>query len=286
MQTGLNEVHRNPLWWLAAKTSLMFFWLSAVLLKLFQGGELLYPTGIFSFLSGHFMSLYPVKGLIVILLILFCVLYLLEKQMHITTTALSVLSVLIITYQESNGIYARAAPYSLAFIGQSIAYFQGKGVAENRVLYPVQLIAAAYTLAGIAKLIDSGHAWFTDGSFFALQILKNYSYLYADSADLVYLNKGNQISSWLTSHPVFNSVILAIALILELFCLVALVSGSVRFLWGLGLFGMHIGIAVLMGIGFSSIFFPMLIFFINPIYWLITAIIEATKTLSRFVRRV
>lgn len=284
MPASLNSIHREGLWWFTAKLSLLLLWMPAMVLKLFQGGEPLYPSGIFMLINGHFMALPLVKWILAASMLVAGILYLFEKYMHYTTAVLSMLSVLIISYQESNGIYARAAPYSLVFIGQFIAYVRRQQIEENRVLYTIQLIAAAYTLAGITKVADSGINWFTEGSLFALQILKNYTYLWADTAQESYLLTGNQISTWLTTHPAYTSTLLALALILELFCLLALINGTIRMVWGLGLLGMHIGIAVVMGIGFSSIFFPMLIFFINPAYWIAITGQHSYRGLTRLIR--
>lgn len=197
--------------------------------------------------------------------------YLLEIKMISTTLLLFIISCIVMSYHESNGLFARATVFSVIWFFQFSAYAQhffkpDFDLRYWRVQYSVQAIAATYTLAGIAKLWASGIGWINAGPLFAIQVMKNYSFLYFDIGDITFMEKGKFIANQLINHEAFLTVILTISLILETFCLVAIIKPQLKIIFAVGMIIMHIGIAITMGIGISAIAFPLLIFFINPLY--------------------
>ncbi len=248
-------------------------WFLAMAFKVKSAGDCLYPVGVCRLYS--FEPLFTTllgKGLL-LMVMAFCVWrYIFEKNMVLVLWAMFLLSILIITYQESTGIFARATVYSTVLGAQLLAYYlngrlQVFNLRKYRVLFSVQMVAAGYTLAGIAKLRASGLGWAFDIPEFALQVFKNHFFLYADSGMSTHFDRGYAIASFLLSEPVLGTMLLEIALVLEAACLVVLIGWRIRMLWGVALMLMHLGIAYIMGIGISAIAFPMVIFFINPVFW-------------------
>ena len=170
--------------WLCVRVSMMLFWIPLMLLMISQCHDCPYPTGICRIYSFSFFFSMPGKVILFIFLGIASGFYLTDKGMVYATGALFVLSCIITSYHESNGIFYRSTAMSAIFGVQFIAYLIDQ-VSDNfdikysRIHYPVQIIAALYTLAAIAKLKASGLAWVNSGDLFPLQILKNYSFLYS-----------------------------------------------------------------------------------------------------------
>lgn len=267
----LNELS----YWYWAKISLGVFWFFAMFFKVLNPGICSYPVGIcklytFEPLFGNALGRYSLIGVMMIAVWF----YIKERYMLWTTLVLFSISLIIITYQESSGNFARATVYTTVWGAQFLAYLLyniDRKFDINRyiVQFSIQMVAAAYTLAGIAKLKASGIGWIYDGPNFSLQVIKNYYFLYADSGHVQYLDKGMLIADFIVQHPLTTALLLGSALLLEFGCLIVLVSDRTRIIWGIGLVGMHLGIAYIMGIGISAIAFPMVILFINPLYWLV-----------------
>lgn len=268
-----NDSTGGDTYWYWAKVTFGIMWLLAMAFKVKSVGHCLYPVGIC-----RLYSFEPLFTTLVGKSLLLCAMafsvwqYIREKNMITVLCMMFLLSVLIITYQESTGNFARATVYSTVLGAQLLAYilharFMDFDLQKHRILFSVQMVAAGYTLAGIAKLRASGLEWAFRTPEFALQVFKNHFFLYADSGMDSHLERGQAIVSFLMSHPALSACMLGMALVLEAACLLVLIGGRTRVLWGIGLVLMHLGIAYVMRIGISAIAFPMVIFFINPIYW-------------------
>lgn len=233
----------------------------------------LYPAGICTIYSFDFLFSPVGKVALYLMIAFFSILYLLEKSMLLTTLGLFLISVVVISFHESNGIYFRATILSLVWGVQFLAYLRkyfspNFNIQYYRQQYIWQMIVAVYTLAAIAKLTAAGIGWGASADGFALQVVKNFAFHYFDTADSTIYLKGINIAHFFSSHPFLTTTMLSVALVLELFCVVALINTPIRVVWGIGLLGMHIGIAYFMGIGISVICFPMVIYFLHPLYTL------------------
>lgn len=155
-------------WWFCAKLSLMLLWGPAMYNKWMSSASPDFPTGIFYF-SGFSGLLNPIgKWLVMGLVVVGAICYLLEFKMRYTTILLAMLSLLIISYQESTGVFARATVYSTVLLAQALAYgfvhpADINQLYKYRVNFSVQMIAAGYTLAGLSKWYQSGWEWVLGG---------------------------------------------------------------------------------------------------------------------------
>jgi hypothetical protein len=257
--------------WLAAKASFIIIFSTTLVIFILPLSKNLYPTGVAQFID--YSVLFSPVGKIVLIgvLVLFSLFYMLEWNMLLTTGLLSCLSLLVITFQESNGIYSRATILTVIpaaqFGAYLIRYFRPDfNVEHYRMQFSVQMVVAGYVLAGISKIQKSGLNWFLEEKGFMIQIYKNFYFLYSDTCNPTYLQKADAIMYVFSVLPALPQFLLLAALILELFCFVVLYQPKLQVAWGIGLLLMHIGIAYLMGIGISVIAFPMVIFFVNPLY--------------------
>jgi hypothetical protein len=226
-----------------------------------------YPSGICSIVDCNTLLLPPIQNALIAATIFCSVLYVMEKGMVIVTTCMFLISLAGFTLEESNGIFMRSGLYTMVFFAQAIAYYRNnKNLRKERIQFAVQVIAAGYVLAGISKLKESGLQWVAEAPQAALQMLKTYAYYYYDSGDIAQLNIGMAVCKFALTHPILIKCLFAFSLGLELFAWIALRSKKYAFAFGVLLVTMHCGIFYFMHILVAAVFYPMLIFFVNPIY--------------------
>lgn len=253
--------------WFLMKVSLVWIWLRIVHGVFLDAHQLPYPAGVCGLFDCSPLLSENTAPLFYQAAVLLSVIYLLEKWMTVTTFLMFVLSLLLFTLEESNGILNRCALYTMVFFAQAVAYYKGGlNLKKNRIQFPVQIVAAGYFLAGTSKLLASGFHWAADAPQASIQILKNYSFSYFDSGSEVPLREGMKQANFVIEHKFFVILLFAFSLFLELTAWVAASSKRNAFIYGCMLFGMHIGIWYFMNILIQAIYYPMLIFLINPLY--------------------
>lgn len=265
----------NELYWTCLKVSMIYVWLPYMIQLILPFRACPFPVGICRVYD--FNVFFSQIGSVVLIcsLVVLSIAYLFERYMLLVTALLAALSCIIISHHESNGIFYRATAYTTIWVAQFLAYllaklgrdFDGK---YYRQQFVVQIIAATYTLAAISKLSASGLAWVSDGAdFFAVHILKGFSFMYSDTGDPAVMQQGYMMAGSLIAHKHLVSFLLASSLLLETFCMAAVLQPSIRIKYGIALVCMHIGISYYMNIYISGMADPMVIFFINPLYYLV-----------------
>ena len=167
----------------------------------------------------------------------------------------------------------------MIFLVQWIAYIKnGPNLNTERIQYAVQIIAAGYMLAAFSKLSQSGLGWISSAPMASLQVLKNFAFSYFDSGNINDLNTGVNMANFVLNHYIIAKMLLGFSLFTELFAWVAIRNKFGALLYGILLTCMHFGIYILMNILITAIFFPMLIFMVNPGYWLYRAYIKYAKS--------
>lgn len=271
-QPTSNASRHTNIEWLMAKISWVVILCPTLIIFLFQSKQNLYPEGIFRFLPEGLSLGWTAKLLIAVLVGVCGLTYIAEWKMKWTTAALTLFAFLIISFHEANGIYARATVLTMICAVQALAYWLPTATYEDKqkraLQFSVQMVVAGYVLAGIAKVYASGLGWALNTEGFYLQIFKNFYFLHADTGDSSYLDFAQNIGKVFERFPVVPVAMLTGALLLELFCFLVMYYPKLTLWWGIGLLLMHMGIAALMGIGISVIAFPMVIYFINPLYQL------------------
>ena len=121
------------------------------------------------------------------------------------------------------------------------------GEASRDYGWAIQLMAALtvsiYLLAGIAKLRNSGFG-FVDG-----ETLRNFV-AFGNVRKIELGSHHSPIGAWASAYPAFFSVLAWGSLALELGAPLALLHRRVGRLWSYGVWGFHLGVLVLMAIGF------------------------------------
>jgi len=155
----------------------------------------------------------------------------------------------------------------MAFFAQFVAYYRNNiHLKEERIQFPVQIVAAGYMLAAISKLSVTGVIWINEAPQVSIQIMKNYAFSYFDTGNNATLQAGYAMSGFVLENALLCKLLFAISLFTELFAWVAVKNKLSSYIWGMMLVGMHIGIYIFMKILIVSIFVPMFVFMINPLY--------------------
>jgi len=276
------------IYWTCLKISFVFVW-ALVIIGMVLGASALcpYPTGICKLYT--FSPLFTLPGKVVLLaaLAFASFFYLREKYMITSTLVLALLSAIIITYEESNGLYQRATLLSMIWLAQSfayIAYRYNKNFNLNlfRQQYVVQIICAGYMLAGISKLMQSGFEWPAQSAqLLPIHMMKGFAGDYYSFGNIAYLNKGMAVVGMLSEHYTAFKILLGMSMILELTCFMAIVKPGLRFVYGAALLLMHLGILYTMNILISPFAFPMVIFFMNPLFYIVIGFAKAKQLITK-----
>lgn len=257
--------------WKFMKVSLVIFWLGLISITLIDYSSLPMPIGVLSFLPANTNISLVFRSICLIAIIIILYFYISEKQMIWATLFLFIISVLVFTIEESNGIFQRNGLFSFIFFAQFFAYVLNlikidSNIEKNRVQFSVQVIAVGYTLSAFSKLNDSGLNWVLDSRKMPLQIMKSFYYSYVNEGNFNYIHKAHEAINSFNNNIYIIYFLLGFSLALEFFALISILSKKHAFVFGLLLLLMHIGIFIYMNITIVGIIYPMLIFMINPFY--------------------
>ena len=147
----------------------------------------------------------------------------------------------------------------------------------------VQAVAAAYVVSALSKLIRSGFGWVNEIPNVSLQLEKNRLAEYYNTLVEPPEVASSFIANLLNGFPLLGQAFFGTGLILELTAFVAIFGRRWALAWGLGLWGLHVGITEMMHLGFFYNKAILFVFFINPPFWIylgITKLIERRKRLT------
>jgi hypothetical protein len=267
-QTSYSELQ-----WKWLKIPFILFWFVTAAAVLFEVSNVLAPTGVCRFLDCNCLLSFPLKLVIIAIAFTATIFYILEKRMILSISILSIVSILIFTIEDSQGIYNRNDVLSGILIAQLIAYLIHNTKKSNdllnkqRILFSQQIILAIYFLSGVSKLVSSGFSWFMNPQGFAIQVQKSNMDQYIVSQNEFYIQKGEYLSALILSNQALFSVLLFLVLMIEILVVVTLFSSKkVIIFYGIVLILLHVGIWIMMSIVIVPIIVVNLIFFINIIY--------------------
>ena len=262
--------------WKFMKISFVTFWLNAIIIIFIKNNFIPMPIGVLSFLQPNSSVDFYFKLMSLITIMIAIYFYISEKHMIWITLFLFLISVLVFTIEESNGIFRRNDLFSFIFFSQFLSYiFKAKNIdsniQKNRVQFSVQVIAIGYTLSAISKLSASGLNWVFDGRKMPLQIMKSFFYSFVNDGNNFFIQKGNEMIKTFNNNLYLIYFLLGFSLFLEFFAVISIFNKKISFIYGLLLLVMHIGIYWVLDIAIKGIYIPMLIFMVNPLFlfWII-----------------
>lgn len=274
--------------WVAMKISISIIWIYMIFIILTTYDSVPLSTSICKILPCNLITSPFISILVFVISIVILLFYILEVHIKKALLAIFIISVIVFTIEESNGILNRRSMLSFIFFAQLVAYllYEGKNevLKNQRILLSIQVVAAAYTLSALSKLEISGFQWFLDGKNIVLQILKSNYYDYIGNGDIINVLNGWKNVELIQKHTYLLYLLLASSLILELFSFISILGKRQAFVYGALLSGMHIGIYLLMNIRIEAIILPMVIFMVNPLYLfyylILSPLVEKIKNLN------
>lgn len=255
--------------WTFMKSSLSAIWLICITYVLWFYKPIKYPLSFCKLIDCNITGLLAVKILLTIGAIISIVFYIQEKHMRLSLCVISVISIFVFTVSDSMGFYDRYDMISCVFIAQLLAYlfFSQKNLAQRRVQFPIQAIAACYTMAAVNKLLTSGIDWAFKSEGLALQAKKGYMFSYADYGTLHPLYNANVFSQFMLDYPLITEAFLIFSLLLEFCALVTIFDKRLAISCGVLLLIMHSGILVFINVFLFAVVPVAMIFLINPVYF-------------------
>lgn len=274
MREILNKIYTNNytnLEWSFIKIVLIALWIKLAMIVLNSFQIIPMPQGICRLIPCEIFLEGYLKYSLILLIIISSIFYILEVKQMYTCLVIFLISTLLFTMEESNGILNRNSLFSFVFFAQFLAYLLHKydsksDIKKNRIQFSVQIIAAGYTLSALSKLYHSGIFWIHDGKRITLQILKSFHNMYVTDGDSTWISKAENMVDFIEKHPILVSLLLGSSLFLELFALLSIKSKKHALIYGLLLTVMHLGINIVMDITIGSIVYPMVLFMVNPYY--------------------
>ena len=279
-----NEFYSNRTW-TVTKAVWGFYWFFVIAVVLFQSYTPSAPSSVCKFIDCSYIQNTSVQIFIGFISFILLIMYLLEKYMKTVLLLLSIISIIIFSYQDSSGVLYRIASLSAVFIAQLIAYVlpdkkeEKHTVERNRIQFSMQVVAALYFMACFSKIEQSGLSWFLHTEGLANEVLKNWLYEYVTSTEEILFQKAYFFNELILDHPYFFSVLLLGTLIFEGGCFLSLFSLKAALFFGIGLLAMHLGIFVFMDIFIPNIVFPMLLYMLNlpAVYYSIVKLIKTKQ---------
>ncbi len=264
--------------WLSIKLPFALFWLLFCSRIVIQLTSLHSNKGLCNLIECNLLTGAVAKYVLLFFILLFSVLYVLEKSMLITTFMLFALSFLVFSMHESFGISSRTGVITFVFLAQFIAYWlftrnkNQKKLQHNRIFMPVQVIVTSYTLSGLSKVMTSGTSWFAESEKMVLQILKSNQMQLLDGHLLLQPTEllSDKIN-FILEYSVIVFILLLLALIIELTSFIGMLNKKLRLLWGVMLLLLHVGIYMLFEIAIGSFIVTMILFMINPFFIIYTS---------------
>ncbi len=218
-------------------------------------------------------------------------LYIVGFLPFVATTGLLVIHLTIGALENSQGgTHHTTQIIGFVLVGQFLAhvYFKVRRLisresvwknasASLQVYLSQQLIAAAYVVAGLTKLIRSDGRWLAEVGNLPMQIEKGIDKTYYDTLQRPAEGTVPWMVRVMEDWPVLARLMLGGGWFLELFAFLALWNRWALAVFGVGLILMHETISAAMGLGFAYNKAVLLVFFVNLPYWAVAGIRLAGK---------
>ena len=146
--------------------------------------------------------------------------------------------------------------------------FSAQSFRSSQIWTIVQMMAMSYVVSGISKLWRSEGAWLSEIRNLPLQFAKNRLNEFHDTLIMPPQTSADAMAEWISQHPSLAGMFFGGGLFLELFAFVGLWNRRLMLCFGLALITMHIMISDLMNLGFFYNKWTLLVFWVNPPFWL------------------
>ena len=237
------------------------------------------PNGIAQFFDLTFLAGEGAFDILKVVVPVFLIIYVIGILPFLSTTVLFLIHVALATLANSQGaIHHTGQVVGYALLGQMICHgyrwikhILGKQSLQESsellhrdlIYYTQQAMAAAYVVAGLSKIINSGFQWVATIPNMVLQLEKNYGMHFHNNLKEP-PGRGTEFAADLIiNHPTLAKILLTGGLLLELLCFLALWNRLFLAIFGASLIAMHMFISSAMNLGFAYNKAALFIFYVN-----------------------
>jgi len=144
----------------------------------------------------------------------------------------------------------------------------GRQWRDYAVWYSLQVIAAAYVIAGVIKLMRTKGLWIIESPNLAVQLMKTNAQNYYDKlqTDAVFEQR-EALAQYMIDNPNLTRLFLGAGLFIELFAFLLLLDRRWALVMGFFILSLHWGIDMTMGLNFKYQMSVVAIFLVNVPYW-------------------
>jgi hypothetical protein len=158
---------------------------------------------------------------------------------------------------------------------------------ENRAIgWSLIVIAAGYMVCGWVKFVRSAGLWAWNSPMLAVQFVKTRQMYFFDQPDLqASASWIDRVPELIVAYPNMARLAFGAALLLELAGFLALTGRRTRAVYGLSLIGMHLSISLVMNLYFKTNIIAIVIFLVNPPFWIACGIRYINRLRANLVTR-
>jgi hypothetical protein len=132
----------------------------------------------------------------------------------------------------------------------------------------LQVIAAAYVIAGVIKLMRTKGLWIIESPNLSVQLMKTNAQNYYDKlqTDAVFEQRA-ALAQYMIDNPNLTRLFLGGGLFIELFAFLLLLNRRWALVMGFFILSLHWGIEMTMGLNFKYQMAVVAIFLVNVPFW-------------------
>ena len=144
----------------------------------------------------------------------------------------------------------------------------GRQWRDYAVWYSLQVIAAAYVIAGVIKLMRTKGLWIIESPNLSVQLMKTNAQNYYDKlqTDAVFEQRA-ALAQYMIDNPNLTRLFLGGGLFIELFAFLLLLNRRWALVMGFFILSLHWGIEMTMGLNFKYQMAVVAIFLVNVPFW-------------------
>lgn len=251
-----------------------------------------HPNGVAQFVDLTFLADARVFGALKGLMLVPLTLFVWGRWMSLSLTYILALWVGSWTLEQSQGAIGHASQIvALVLLAMWLGYavgpwfwrrtgFRQPGLTlDDLSMYWVQqMIAAAYVVAGVSKLVRSGvqlapllPRWLADVQYIPVQIVKTHHEAYYTLPNPELLERSQRLAGFFALHPDLTRLFFGGGLAVELLAFLLLINRAWAAWIGLSMLVMHVMVELTMELRFTMNQLVVLVFLVNVPYWAVIA---------------
>jgi hypothetical protein len=233
-----------------------------------------FPVGIATWMDFTFLADPSIRPWVDVALVVALAAYVAGRAMPVATGVMAALYIAAGALAYSQGMLEHHTQLlALVLLAQCLAYVQAsvatRWTADRHALashYTIEVIAAAYVMTGLLKVMLSHGEWVAQLPMVATDVAKAHGQEFCTTGEPWLLSRAEWVTGVILTYPNLTRALMAPALFFELAAPAAVLGRVFAMGIGLGLFVMHRGIDSVMAIRFLENEALVLIYLVNVPY--------------------